>query len=487
MTRAKVRLLVIMSQSRRGFFKSLGLFGAGSTIAVPGINRAIGGELDRLATKPRHIIQMVADGMSSGTLTLGDYFSRLTRKRGLSWMTLARQSTTVLASMSMRSLNSIVTDSAAAASSWGSGSRVWNGALNQLPNGKLLMPITSVVADVSWKRGLVTTTEITHATPAGFAVSVSSRSEADQIAEQYLAHGIEILLGGGLKYFQGEKRKDKRDLLGDYRRAGYFTMQEAVELDSAPFGNRWLGTFAAGHLPFSLDAAADARLRLKTPTLARMTEKALAKLEREDHFFLMVEGGRVDHGAHACDIAAAVNDLVAFDEALDVCVAFQQRVPDTLLVITSDHGTGNPGLNGIGDKYEKSSAAFENIRNVKRSAESLSEEITAKTAVRDVQRVLKEATGWAVPDKQAIQFADFLAGRWQPLLTTMNSPAAQLGQLLGNYVGVGWSGTQHTADYVPLLATGPGASRFKGFLQNTDVFPNYVELAGVDFRNPSAE
>ena len=476
-----------MSETRRKFFTQLGLIGAGSAIVLPRISRASGSALGRVAPTPRHIIHMVADGMSSGTLTLADHFSRLTRKRGLTWMEHSRREGTILASMNMRSLNSLVTDSAAAASSWGSGSRVTNGSLNQLPDGKRLTPMCSVVENVSWKRGLVTTTEITHATPAGFAACVSSRSSADEIAEQYLGCRVEVLLGGGRNYFDREKRKDKRDLFSDYRTSGYVTMNEASELDSAPLGNRWLGTFASGHLPFSLDTAGDIKLRMVTPTLARMTEQALAKLGRENHFFLMVEGGRVDHGAHACDIAAALHDMVAFDEALDVCLAFQKRVPETLVVVTSDHGTGNPGLNGIGDKYEKSSSAFANILNVKRSAEALSGEITAKTSAADIQRVLKDATGWAVPEKQAAQFAEFLAGRWQPLLTTMNSTAAQLGQLLGNYVGVGWSGSQHTADYVPLLASGPGAERFRGFLQNTDVFPSYVELAGVDFRNPSAE
>jgi alkaline phosphatase len=476
-----------MSETRRKFFTKLGLIGAGSAIVLPRISRAAGSGAGLLPPTPRHIIHMVADGMSSGTLTMADHFSQLTRKRGLTWMEFARWENTICACMNMRSLNSLVTDSAAASSSWGSGSRVANGCLNQLPGGKRLTPVCSVVEDVSWKRGLVTTTEITHATPAGFAACVSSRASADEIAEQYLDRRVEVLLGGGRKYFEREKRKDKRDLLSDYQSAGYVTIKEASELDSAPMGNRWLGTFASGHLPFSLDAAADVRLRRDIPTLARMTEQALTKLRREDHFFLMVEGGRVDHGAHACDIAAALHDMVAFDEALDVCLAFQKQEPETLLVVTSDHGTGNPGLNGIGDNYAKSSSTFANILNVRRSAESLSNDITKKTSAAEIQNVLKEATGWSVPEKQAAQFAEFLAGRWQPLLTTMNNTAAQLGQLLGNYVGVGWSGSQHTADYVPLLASGPGAKRFHGFIQNTDVFPNYVELAGVDFRNPTAE
>jgi len=61
-----------------------------------------------------------------------------------------------------------------------------------------------------------------------------------------------------------------------------------------------------------------------------------------------------------------------------------------------------------------------------------------------------------------------------------------LGQLLANHLGVSWTGGAHTADYVPLLAIGPGAERFRGFLQNVEVFRHYLALAGVDYRNPEA-
>ena len=68
----------------------------------------------------------------------------------------------------------------------------------------------------------------------------------------------------------------------------------------------------------------------------------------------------------------------------------------------------------------------------------------------------------------------------------MNSPVTQLGQLLGNRLGIGWTGNTHTADYVQLTAIGPGSERFTGFMENTDVFRHYTALAGIDFKNPTA-
>jgi alkaline phosphatase len=100
--------------------------------------------------------------------------------------------------------------------------------------------------------------------------------------------------------------------------------------------------------------------------------------------------------------------------------------------------------------------------------------------------VVEEMTGYAMPAKKAEAFIRFLAGSDEPLYDQMNSLSAQLGQLLANYLGIGWTGTAHTSDYVPLTALGPGAERFRGFLQNTDIFPNYVSLAGIRFTNPQS-
>jgi alkaline phosphatase len=72
------------------------------------------------------------------------------------------------------------------------------------------------------------------------------------------------------------------------------------------------------------------------------------------------------------------------------------------------------------------------------------------------------------------------------LYDQMNTPVTQLGQILANRTGLGWTGNTHTADYVGLMARGPGSERFAGFLENTDLFRRTTELAGIDFRNLSA-
>jgi alkaline phosphatase len=160
--------------SRRHFLKGSSL-AALSLTGIPQVAQPADRFYKGNYQKPRHIIHMVADGMSMGTLTGGHHFSNLLRQRGLTWIELISRPTTHNGLMDMRSLNSLVTDSAAASSSWGSGTRIINGKLNQMSDGSPLKTIYELFGEAGWKRGLVTTTEITHATPAGFATSVADR------------------------------------------------------------------------------------------------------------------------------------------------------------------------------------------------------------------------------------------------------------------------------------------------------------------------
>jgi alkaline phosphatase len=386
--------------------------------------------------------------------------------------------------MNMRALNSIVTDSAAAASSWGCGSRVVNGALNMLPDGRKLKTLCHLFGEAGWKRGLVTTTEITHATPAGFAANQPSRDFAEQIAIQYRQLEIEVLLGGGRRFFSGERRSDAHDLISDFAGAGYQIAHNRDELLNLEANQKLLGLFAGGHLPYTVDQLQSERLTATAPTLAEMTRAALDNLERHPHFLLQVEGGRVDHACHNCDAAGAFYDQIAFDEAIDVCLEFQKKAPDTLIVITTDHGNGNPGLNAMGSRYNDSSRLFANLTRMRMSFPELLYRLERAESEEEAQEMLADATGYQASLEQVALLLTFVEKRGTALYRLMNSATAQLGQLLGNHLGIGWAGNVHTGDYVTISAVGPAAERFEGFIQNTDVFDYFLDLAGIDFQNP---
>jgi alkaline phosphatase len=264
-------------------------------------------------------------------------------------------------------------------------------------------------------------------------------------------------------------------------------------------------------------------------------------LGRKERFILQVEGGRVDHAAHNSDAAGALYEQLALDEAIDACLEFQRENPDTLIVLTSDHGNANFGLNGTGRGYGESSPRFANVRNVKATfpvilerLKKLSTPIEAPLVAPDrddaltpkpmpyevaepeklpqdpvngsassnlsaavsrgsgyevspeiIADVIGEATGFKVSTRRAEAFARVLAGEPGSIYDSLNTVTAQLGLLMANHLAIGFTSGAHTGDYVPILALGPGAERFHGFLENTDVFVHYTELAGIDFRNPS--
>jgi alkaline phosphatase len=355
-------------------------------------------------------------------------------------------------------------------------------------------PLYTLIDQQGWKRGLVTTTEITHATPAGFATSMASRDNAPEIASQYLQGQVDVLLGGGRKFFTPEGRKDKRDLNAEFAAAGYLVITNCKELALAQTDRPWLGTFADSHLPYTIDWLADPALQRRVPHLAAMTRRALEWFGQHDHFILQVEGGRVDHGAHNCDAPATLRDLLAFDEALEVALEFQKQRPDTLVVVTTDHGNGNMGVNGSGSGYLQSSILFRNVAETKASFGEILRQVKAApgqsasgtkvASAKGIQEILAATTGYRASDKRATLFQSFLAKETNCLYDGMNSETAQLGQLLANHYAVGWVGGAHTADYVPVTAMGPGSERFSGYIQNTEVFRNYTSLASIDFRNP---
>lgn len=530
--------------SRRSFLSRTTVGAASaSLVAAPHIARSVEDLSQKTGQKPRNIIHIVSDGMSVGTLTCANLFSQQLRGHRLQWVKLYSDPAARMGMMITRSLNSLVTDSAAASSSWGSGSHVANGAINALPNGRILTPLYELFQQQGWARGLVTTAEITHATPAGFASAVKSRDDAQAIAAQYLQRKVDVLLGGGRPHFDPTKRKDKRDLYRDFESAGYFLVRDAASLALAPTSGRLLGTFADSHLPYTIDQRQDARLSGKIPTLAAMTTAALERLQQHNHFILQVEGARVDHAAHNSDAAAAVHDQIALDEAIEVCLNFRRKNPDTLIVITTDHGNSNLGLNGMGGGYGESSQRFANLAQVRASfpeilgrIEKVAEKIkvppmngdaedhldAAKLAakahahekeqdkdkekekeddakvnsgmkMKDALRVepkaivdiVADTTGYRMSNRRAALFAQVLAGQYQALYDQMNSPVSQLGQIMANRLGIGWTGNSHTCDLVPIVAIGPGSERFTGIVENIQVFKHYTQLADIDFQNSS--
>ena len=213
-----------------------------------------------------------------------------------------------------------------------------------------------------YRTGVVSTARITHATPAAAyahspdrnwelpgRVPEEARGECADIARQLVelpdGDGVDVVLGGGRAMFMPTsavdpeggtgRRRDGRNLVEEWLAAGEerrFVFDQAG-FEGLPKTGQVLGLFDPSHMEFEADRADDTG---GEPSLKEMTAYAIENLDSGQGFFLIVEGGRIDHAHHAGNAYRALNDAIAFSEAVAVAAAMTNPA-DTLIVVTADH------------------------------------------------------------------------------------------------------------------------------------------------------
>jgi alkaline phosphatase/streptomycin-6-phosphatase len=267
-----------------------------------------------------------------------------------------------------------VPDSAATGTAWATGHKTSNGRISTSAGTDLDMgTILEFAQSLKWQTGNVTTAELTDATPAVLAAHVSNRScqgPADMtrcpqdgksaggpgsIAEQMIDHGVDVLLGGGAARFEQRPPDGSGSVLDAATRRGYRVVRTAAELNAAA-STPVLGLFAAGNMSLEwngLEASPypgnvrspqrceEGRRPLTEPSLAEMTAKALALLggaSGTQNFFLQVEGASIDKQDHAANPCGQIGETIALDRTVKVGLDYARTHPDTLLIVTADHG-----------------------------------------------------------------------------------------------------------------------------------------------------
>ncbi|MBX3096292.1 MAG: alkaline phosphatase [Fimbriimonadaceae bacterium] len=429
---------------------------------------------------PKNVIFCVADGMASQTMSMCDVFQRTGLGHPSYWAGLMNEPYVVNGLQATRSLSSVVTDSAAASAAWGSGVHIWNGQLNILPDGTELDSLTKLASAKGVRCGLVTTTTMSHATPAGFAVVTDSRGKEREISAKYLDAGVDVLMGGGDAFFTPD------DLYSKYAANGYRVVKNRSEALAAT-GQKILGIFDSSHLPFTIDRNNSTEIAAKVPTLAEMASVALRSLKGSPNgFLLQIEGGKVDHGAHANDLAAMFYDQIAFEEAVKVAVEFALADGETLVIITSDHACGGPSLNGDGDEYFDTTAALEGFANFKCSFAPLMSLMGSRPTTDHVVDVHKEMMGIELSKEEA-ETVVAIMGNNSPFKasTLMGSRNAGLALIHGNHTKVGWTSGNHTHEHVLVTAVGPGSHLVAGLTQNIRFFDLMTGVFDITHKNPT--
>jgi alkaline phosphatase len=463
-----------------------------ATLALPATAHAAG--------EAKNVIFFLGDGMGPTTVTA----SRIYRYGESGTLNMEKLRRT--ARIKTFSQNGQTTDSAPSMSAYMTGVKMDNDVISMSSSTKHLptcdpgngTPVTTLLelAKAGGKAvGAVTTTELTHATPAATYSHICNRNLPRQIAVQAvpggagynaaLGDGVNVLMGGSQEHWDASKFQDGRNLFTELAANGYKVAKTKDEFDALDpsMTTKFIGVFSPkSHLAYELD-----RVKVSPaaqPSLAEMTTKAIdilvhtSKSGADKGFFLMVEGGRIDHALHATNAKRALADAVAFDDAIAAALA-KVDLKDTLVVVTADHDH-TMAINGYGRVTGPTTANNPGILGTVQNPDG--------TDVHDADglpyTILAFGNGVRRPDVRGVDDMKALieSSAGSPSVAAGSvvtvDPAAPVGgnPAADNYyqiAGVRTSGAgseTHGGGDVMLMADGAGASKFKGTLDNTQVF-----------------
>ncbi len=458
-----------MSRTILPHLTALGLICVGTTLATAGVPAVV---------KPaKNIIVMIPDGMSIGGTTLARWLNGGDKPLAMDDLACGLVRT--------YPSDAIINDSAPAGTAFACGITAQTGnigvypdALNMpgltqpKPNGvNNLSPAANIMEAARLQgrsTGLVVTCELPHATPADFAAHDPSRKNYDNIGEQEVYAGFDVMLGAGQKFFRADVRKDKEDLVAVIK-ANYELVQDTASMKASTAKKLWGFFEKPGETDLGYDLDRDPA---KTPSISEMTEKAISTLsQNKKGFVLMVEGSLIDWAAHANDPVGITSDINAFDKAVAVAMNFAKKNNDTVVVVMTDHG--NSGIT-IGNASTTSGydttplkAVVEPLRSATRTAQGVTDLINADRS--NIAEVAQQYYGVALTGEEiakikAAKDLPELRSRCQSVLGSRMATAAKLGFTTGG----------HTGEDVVFHAYDPHGTRPTGVIMNTDV-ARYLE------------
>jgi len=416
---------------------------------------------------PKNIIIFIGDGMGISTITAGRIF--VGQEMGLKGEEheLSFDKFPQLALIKTYNTNAQVPDSAGTATAILSGYKTNIGAVNVRPDpsldkmflegcgGDTLPTLTDKAKAAKKSVGVVSTARLTHATPAAmYSHTVSRAIEADKdllepfnyegcksISQQLIESDVDLALGGGRKEFTDEQVAAWPGTLASTK----------ADMLAAPSDDRILGLFNRSHMTYQAD-----RAETEEPSLAEMTTFTMERLSNdEDGYLMMVEAGRIDHAHHGTNAYRALKDLQALDEAVAAAVAKADE--DTLIIVTADHShvftmagypvRGNPIL-GLSRSVDRDTGG---------PAEDYSLDEDGKpytTLGYQNGPNIREADSDVLTDNM-VQAPDY-----------MQQAAVHLGS------------ETHAGEDVALYATGPGAARFNGVMEQDEIGQILADLLG---------
>jgi alkaline phosphatase len=454
-------------QTRRGpFVFSLAI------LFLVAFNASLGANPAAEARRVKNVILLIADGTSVSHLTLSRWYNGGGPLAMDEW---------ICGLVRTYGANTPLTDSAPAATAFATGFKSFTGFIGLLPPTASMWGIDPQIETDSEERplvtvleaarlagkatGIVASCEIPHATPAAFSAHQNRRKDFEAIAEQQVYNGIDVVLAGGAMYLEARSRKDGEDLTVVLRRNGYQLVRNREEMLALSSGRVW-GLFAREDMAFDIDRAAT------EPSLAEMTAKAIALLQRNKKgFFLMVEGSKIDWAAHDNDPVGVVSDVLAFDRAVAAALAFARQDNDTAVIVVSDHGCGGLSIgdldvNSLKEKPELP-VFIDPLRRARHSAEGVEKMLLAANDLSAVavSSLISREYGLRLGADELATVQAYFASRHEG----QYGLAAIIGPILSRSAFLGWTTDGHTGEDVPLAIFHPRGQRLTGVVQNTAI------------------
>jgi len=455
--------------------------------AVPGFDAGTDVAEAARAKAPKYVFYFIGDGLGSSQRQVAEYFYR--DKTGDKTAKLTINKLPVAGINTTHSADSLVTDSAAAGTALAAGVKTNNGMISVLPDGRSVKTLIECAEDRGMATGLVTTTRLTHATPAVFAAHNESRNNENEIAADFLDSGVDFFAGGGYRHFVPQdwkwgksKRKDNTNVAQEFAKMGYKVFigdkngAQSFKNYKPTGKEKVFAAFTYSHMPYEIDRI---NTGSKVPSLAEMTDKAIDVLEEYPKgFFMMVEGGRIDHACHANDPAGTIHDTLAFDKAVQEAYEFYKQHPDeTLIVVVGDHETGGMGL-GFGKNYF---LKMDELKDVKVSVDDTLE--GKYTGDREVFfKYVEENLGLdnltAVEKAEIEKAMDLVDNKTDvgTLYGGYDPVAIACTHVVSERANLHWTTYAHSATSIPMSAIGKGASAFAGYKDNTEIAKAMADL-----------
>ncbi len=444
-----------------------------------------------LAATPKYIFYFIGDGMGMGQAMAGQTYNRVALGNEQPLMMMQFPYGGMIETYSA---SSTVTDSAAAGTALSTGHKTKNGMLGMDADTVAVTSMAKVLHDAGWGVGLVTTMAPDDATPGAFYAHVPNRNMFYEIGRQAAESGYEFIAGAT---WRGElDNSGKSRGLHDYIRSKGVDLVTSIEaVDNSKSRRVFLyseSPFTSGDIGYTVDSIPGML------TLPDMTRAAIDHLERvsPDHFFMMVEGGNIDHLGHGNDGGGLAIEVLNFNEAIAQAYNFYLKHPDeTVIIVTADHETG--GMS-VGNRHVGYTSYPQYVPYQAISKDNFS---------RKVKELLKNQ-----PDMTWDQFKEFTAektGLWKQvpikarqekklkeifddtfekrmaladektLYSSFNALANEVFNVLNEIQGYGWTTGSHTGNPVPVYAIGDGMEIFGSRMDNTGIAPRLLRLAGL--------